>query len=239
MERDVISRWGTPRVLLTDNGTEFVNKEIRALAEATGMKLRTTLAYHPQANPVERVNRVLKMMLRAFTDDDQREWDKHLHEFRYAYNTALHSSLKSTPAFANSGREPQAAVSLRRQLEGEMEITPRQPEEWLSRMRRLKTLRQVFTQSLKEAQIRQAHYYNLRHRDREFEVGNLVLRKSHPLSNASKRFSAALAKPFDGPFAITRKVSRTRYEISDLAGRSKGETSIQDLKPYLRPLDEE
>lgn len=53
IENVIISRWGTPRVLFSDNGTEIVNKDLRALAELTGMRLETSPPYHPQANPVE------------------------------------------------------------------------------------------------------------------------------------------------------------------------------------------
>ena len=229
LEDLIICRWGTPRVLLTDNGTEFVNKNIRDLVQRTGMRHNTTPPYHPQANPVERVNRVLKMMLRAFIDDDQGQWDVHLHEFRFAYNSAHHVALLSTPAFANFGREPLPAISTRRELEGDLEIIPREPQEWIERMKRLETLRKVLVHALSEAHHQQARYYNLRHRDREFQVGDLVLRKTHPLSNAEKRFSAALAKPFEGPYVISKKLSRVRYELTDLSGRPRGVISIQDL----------
>lgn len=235
LEDFVICRWGTPRTVLTDNGTEFVNRDIRELVQRTGLRHITTPPYHPQANPVERVNRVLKTMLRAYIDSDQREWDVHLHEFRYAYNSAFHSSLQSTPAFANFGREPAPAVSMRRELEGDLEIVPRDPIEWIERMKRLETLRTVLTHALDEAHHQQAHYYNLRHRDREFEIGELVLKRSHPLSNAARKFSAALAKPFVGPYVISKKLSRVRYELTDLAGRPQGVISIQDLKPYHTP----
>uniref|UniRef100_A0A6V7JG33 Integrase catalytic domain-containing protein n=1 Tax=Bracon brevicornis TaxID=1563983 RepID=A0A6V7JG33_9HYME len=76
------------------------------MAEKVGVQLHTTPPYHPQANPVERVNRVLKAMIRAILEEDHREWDRHLYEFRFAYNTAHHSSINMSPAFSNFGREP-------------------------------------------------------------------------------------------------------------------------------------
>lgn len=70
LEELVFSRWGTPEVLLTDNGTEFVNRSLWALAEEYGICHATTPPYHPQANPVERVNRVLKTMIVSFIKSD-------------------------------------------------------------------------------------------------------------------------------------------------------------------------
>ncbi|XP_039309078.1 protein NYNRIN-like [Solenopsis invicta] len=66
IEEMVIFRWGTPRVLLTDNGTEFLNRDLRAMSEQYGIYQTTVPPYHPQANPVERVNRVLKTMITAY-----------------------------------------------------------------------------------------------------------------------------------------------------------------------------
>lgn len=69
----VINRWGVPQVILTDNGTEFVNSIIQSLAEEFNIVHSTTPPYHPQANPVERVNRVLKTMIISYLKKDHRE----------------------------------------------------------------------------------------------------------------------------------------------------------------------
>ncbi|XP_032690760.1 uncharacterized protein LOC116853697 [Odontomachus brunneus] len=50
----VITRWGTPKYLLTDNGTEFVNRVMCEFAKERGITHTTIPPYHPQANPVER-----------------------------------------------------------------------------------------------------------------------------------------------------------------------------------------
>lgn len=73
LEDLIISRWGTPKWLLTDNGTEFVNHAIKEYADINKINHTTVPPYHPQANPVERVNRVLKTMIVAFIDKDHRE----------------------------------------------------------------------------------------------------------------------------------------------------------------------
>lgn len=93
----IVSRWRTTRFLLMDNGTEFVNQTLRAFAAEYGITHTTVPPYHPQANPVERINRVLKTMIIAFLDRDHREWDVHLNDFRFAYNTAHHSSIGASP----------------------------------------------------------------------------------------------------------------------------------------------
>jgi len=128
----VINRWGTPRELLTDNGTEFVNKDLRAFAEEPGIAHSTIPPYHPQANPVERVNRVVKTMITTFLENDHREWDLHLDEFRFAYNTAFHTSL-GTPAFLNLEREPRPIQAVRDRVEANVETEKTSPDKWTPR----------------------------------------------------------------------------------------------------------
>lgn len=126
----IICRWGTPRVLLSDNGTEFINKTLRHLTDDLGICHTTTPPYHPQANPVERVNRVLKAMIISFLDQDHRQWDLHLKEFRLAYNTAVHSATKASPAFLNTGREFRIAKSMKMELERNLPIEKRDVNKW-------------------------------------------------------------------------------------------------------------
>ncbi|XP_036146753.1 uncharacterized protein LOC118646913 [Monomorium pharaonis] len=235
IEELVIYRWGTPCVLLTDNGTEFVNREIQALTQRCSIHHATVPPYHPQANPVERVNRVLKTMITAFVDGDHREWDAHVHEFRFAYNSTHHTSLQATPAFLNLGREPPPVGLYRDKAAVEVERT--EPAEWRERMERLEALQEWVVENLEAAQEKQAKYYNRRHRDRQFEVGEQVLKRHHVLSSGARHFSAKLARKFHGPFVIRRILSPVVYELADLTGGRIGKVHIKDLKPYQEPLD--
>lgn len=110
----ILNRWGTLQVLVTDNGTEFVNSTIKSLTLEYGIHHTTTPPYHPQANPVEQVNRILITIIMSYIDKDHRTWDLHLSEFQFAYNTAHHSFLKTSPAFLNLKRDPKPINSLRK-----------------------------------------------------------------------------------------------------------------------------
>ncbi|XP_043479910.1 KRAB-A domain-containing protein 2-like [Leptopilina heterotoma] len=234
----VINRWGSPKVLLTDNGTEFVNNNMKALATKIGFRHMTTPPYRPQADPVERVNRVVRTMIIAFIERSHREWDLHLPEFRFAHNTAYHSSIQSTPAFLNFGREPSAAISLRRELEREMDIVHQPPLTWSKRMQQLNELRSSIVHALDSAFQKQSLYYNRKRRDQRYEVGDLVWKKQRVLSSADRHFMAKLADAFHGPFIVTKRISNVVYVLEDLQGQSMGKFSVQDLKPYHAPLQD-
>lgn len=79
----------------------FINRTLQSFAAEHRITHITVPPYHPQANPVKRVNRVLKTMIVAFLERDHREWNEHLRNFRFAYNTAHHSSIGISPALLN------------------------------------------------------------------------------------------------------------------------------------------
>ncbi|KAL6421182.1 hypothetical protein ACFW04_013735 [Cataglyphis niger] len=229
----IINRWGTPRVLLTDNGTEFINRDLKAFAEEHEIAHTTVPPYHPQANPVERVNRVLKTMITAFIEQDHRDWDLHLAEFRFAYNSAYHTSLQATPAFLNLGREPSAIHSRRGAPAPELEVGEAATDKWRERMERVQALRDWVVENLEAAHQRQSRYYNLRRRDVRFVVGDRVWKRQHVLSSAAHAISAKLAKKYHGPFTISRILSPVVYELADAENKVIGKTHVKDLKPYI------
>ncbi|KAL6417038.1 hypothetical protein ACFW04_014746 [Cataglyphis niger] len=59
----------------------FINRDLKAFAEEHKIAHTIVPPYHPQANPLERVNRRLKNMITAFIEQDHRDWDLHLAEF--------------------------------------------------------------------------------------------------------------------------------------------------------------
>ena len=46
----IFSRFGTPRVIISDGGAHFCNKIVEKCLKKYGVQHRKTLAYHPQAN---------------------------------------------------------------------------------------------------------------------------------------------------------------------------------------------
>lgn len=228
----IVCRWGAPEVLLTDNGTEFANKMMKEMALTLDIHHSTTPPYHAQANPVERVNRVLKAMMIAFIGDDHREWDNHVREFRFAYNTAVHSSLHVSPAFANFGRQPRPPKYMRKVIEGDVEIPVPNTLKWRSRMARIGEIHDLLSENLSKSFERQARYYDKHHRDVKFDVGDRVRRRVRVLSSATRGFTAKLAKKYSKEiYRVAKILSPVVYELVDEDNRAAGRFHVKDLIP--------
>ena len=117
-------------------------------------------------------------------------------------NTAVQSSTRVTPAFLNFGRHPEPTKSLRRAVETKGPKTRLSPEVWMDRVKRLDALREMVMLNIEKAHQRQANYYNRWRKDVRFQVGELVMRKTHILSNAANKISSKLAPNWEGPYEI-------------------------------------
>ena len=232
-EELILFRWETPEFFLTDNGKEFVNKHVDGMLEEYGIRHVLTPPYHPQSDPVERTNRTLKTMIAIFVGQDQRGWDKNLHAFRHAINTATQATTKVSPAFFNFGRQPQPVKSLRREIEPREGVIKIDPAEWQDRLKRLEALRDLVARHIDEEQEKQKAHYGRGRRRVAFDVGELVLRKQHSLSNEARSFSAKLDVKYDGPFKILEVRSPEVYILETKSKKKTAMAHVSELKKWL------
>ncbi|CAB0030718.1 unnamed protein product [Trichogramma brassicae] len=193
LEELIFFRWEVPDFLLTDNGREFINKTLKTVLDEYGVYHVTTPPYHPQAKPVERSNRTLKTLIAIYAQKDHREWDRHLPELRQAINTSVQSTTKLSPAYLNFGRYPQQPKSLRREVETRGPKIRIDPSVWVDRVRRLDALRDLVAKHIDKAFARQKRAYDKGRKVVTFKEGDLVLRRTHPLSDGLRGRSSKLA----------------------------------------------
>uniref|UniRef100_A0ABD2WBS4 RNA-directed DNA polymerase n=1 Tax=Trichogramma kaykai TaxID=54128 RepID=A0ABD2WBS4_9HYME len=231
MDELIINRWGCPRYLLTDNGTEFVNKDVSRYLASLGVEQTTIPPYIARCNPTERVNRNLRSMIASYIEDDQSDWDLHLQELKFALNTTYHASIGTTPSFLNFGRHPLPALQLRKEAESPIEILPNDPERWLVRAKRLPYLHDLVKRYLIRANEEQRKYFNKNRREVTFNLNELVMRKNHVLSNKGKVINAKLMPRYVGPCETVQVYSPLVYDVKDRSGKIT-KVHVNDLKKY-------
>lgn len=60
---EYLFRFGLPRRIISDNGVQFVSNIMQCVADFLNIEQSLIPKYHPEANPVERRNRELKVRL--------------------------------------------------------------------------------------------------------------------------------------------------------------------------------
>ena len=102
----IITKYGAPKHVFTDRGTNFLSTLIKEICLFKIKQMRTT-AYHPQTDGlVERFNRTLIDMLTCYVVDEPEQWERFLPCVTFAYNAAIQSTLKECPFFLFFGRPP-------------------------------------------------------------------------------------------------------------------------------------
>lgn len=228
LEEDVFLKYAVPGTLLTDNGKQFNCDEVRQLCDKYGVKLMHSFFYHAQANPTERVNRVVKTMMAAYVKDNHRNWDKNLNYIATAVNSVRHDVTGYSPhelvfgdKWRDSGKWKYAEMA-------GQELPPFGGRQGNSDKRAAVYAEVV--ERLKKAYERNAHYYNLRRRAVECQIGQTVYREDHTQSDKSKFVAAKLAPKYLGPFKVVKKVGYMAYLLEGPDGKTDGPWHIEALK---------
>ncbi|GFX73377.1 transposon Tf2-8 polyprotein [Trichonephila clavipes] len=85
---EVLLRYGIPRRLISDNGTQFVSAVMQQICYLLIIHQSLIPVHHPQANPVERKNRDLKSRQEILVQDKHDCWSEKLPFICFALNTA-------------------------------------------------------------------------------------------------------------------------------------------------------
>ena len=75
----IITTFGIPKRLISDNGTPFINKDMKNLTEVYYIKHGRSTPYYPQGNgQVKTTNRVMLKILKKMKHEYGGKWSDHL-----------------------------------------------------------------------------------------------------------------------------------------------------------------
>eukprot|EP00731_Ephydatia_muelleri_P004469 Em0002g645a len=198
----IFMRMGLPRVMLSDNGSEFCNKLNDKLAEILGVKRRLTTPYHPQANGLdERYNQTLQNMLAKFVSTKQTVWSSYLDTCTFAYNTSRHESSTYTPFQLMFGRQAILPVDIDLQKESGDELH--------HKYQMLNDPDIVAVQHKHQVILEDAKKHIL-DAQRNKSKRELVMKKNF---RRKKMKGGKLQDRFDGPHRVVKKMPHGVYEL--------------------------
>ena len=207
---DLFSRYGVPREILSNQGTNFMSELLQRLHKLLGIKSIRTSPYHPQTDSlVERFNQTLKQMLKKVLMTDRRSWDKLLPLVLFAYHEVPQEATGFSPFELIYSRDVKGLLDILKEEWIPTEDTNEDVATYVTiTHERMKNAQQLVQEHLKQDQQQQKTWYDHKPRDMKIEVGDQVLLLL-PDRDSQKKFM----RKWQSPFKIKQKHGRVNYEV--------------------------
>ena len=235
---NIIARFGAPRVLLTDRGSNFISGLVREICHIVNTEKVFTSAYHPQTDGlVERFNGTLIQCLSFYCSSKQDDWDEQISSVCFAYNTSPSEVTGESPFYLLYGRD--ARLPIDASLLPPTTLTGSYADYREQVVRNVTEAQAIARDNIQRAQ----QNMKLRHDENvtftEFQAGEKVwIYTPKPRKGLSKK----LRFHWHGPFRILKRLSENHYLVKTLDNKKVPNTvHVSRMKRYIdpnsRPID--
>ncbi|GJU96459.1 reverse transcriptase domain-containing protein [Tanacetum coccineum] len=212
-------KYGLPKIIVTDNGTNFVHDPFKSWCKKLNITQINTAVAHPQANGlVERANRSLMEGIKTRLGRERKGWVDELPNVLWAHRTSLKTSNGETPYSLTFGSEAVIPAEIGMPTHRTMMIKEGKGNEEEMRLNL-----DLLTERREAAAIREARYkkkveqyYNKRVHPTSFKVGEHVYRKNEAsrVENLGK-----LGPKWEGPYLVVEAYQNGSYKLRTMDDR--------------------
>ncbi|KAG0785057.1 hypothetical protein G6F22_008093 [Rhizopus arrhizus] len=209
-----ICQYGLPHQVYCDNGTHLTAEEVKVMMLISyGIEIKYGVPYHPQGQgKVERVNGILKTLLKKYAQIYMEEWDNLLPAALYVMRTTLRRDHSYSPFFLVYGRHPRIMEEFPHH---ELDITTDAEDILLERIKEIITLNDTIIplaiQNKKVYKEKMVKQYNRNTVKKRFAVHDQVMVENL----VPQGQCAALLNKWYGPYHIKECVGKDVYRIRE------------------------
>ncbi|CAC5388204.1 unnamed protein product [Mytilus coruscus] len=232
--KEFISRFGVPRIFLSDQGPCFEARLFQQLCDLFGIHKTRTSSYHPMTDGlVEKMNHTLKNVIASYIDEGQTDWDEWLPFALMAIRSSVQETTGMTPNKLMFGREINIPLTL---LHEPLPSTPPSHIEYIGKLQdNINKAYDIVRGHMRTQQKRQKVNYDMKQSGKPYKENDLVwLFTPHK----RKGLSPKLQKFWVGPYRIVKKLSDANYLIQLEGSLAKRIVHFNRLKVYVTPHPE-
>ena len=188
----IIGSAGAPKIILTDNGTNFTSNTFRNYLKKHDIHCSNSSPYHPQTcGHVEKVNHTLITRLRVkLMEKPQLKWSSLLPSVVSEYNMTPHTITGFSPFFLMFGRQPDMTS----------------PETEIS----VERAREISIERTSKNQDQRKDSYDKQHKPLKLSPDDMVVREIASNHPSLKK----LTPRFEGPFRVLEIIGPNAVKIA-------------------------
>ena len=250
---NIVSRFGVPRCLVCDRGSNLISKLCQEVYELLGVDLKPSTSYHHNTSGlVERYKRTLAGLLRA-TGQDGTDWPLHVPWLNFLFRATPHEVTKESPAFLALGRELRTPADLRifaetdpetiaNTLPSTIDTTDATTEADVSASphaahapkKRLEIAWDAAAHLTRAAQMSSKERRDLSRKEPVYQVGDRVLVRRPVNDHTGVPDGGKLAPIYEGPYRVSEILDNGNVQLRDLKSRGLYDVfHVTRLRPYL------
>jgi hypothetical protein len=208
---DIFTTIGIPRILQSDNGSEFIGDVIDTLMKIIGVEHRFITPYNPRADgKVERCIGSVMMIIKKLLHGTSNHWPMFVPFAQLSFNNKVSSLTSSTPFALMFGRTLNDIKDFSQQPS-----TPISLEDWKAHQQKIVSLiYPAISDKIKSAKDKQTQSLNKQRRlllPSSFPAGSTVMIKDVDRTN---KFEPT----YVGPYTILRRSRGGAYVLKDATG---------------------
>ena len=231
--KNIICRFGVPKEIVTDNGSQFVSLEFQNFCREWGIQLSFSTPRYPQANgQAESTNKTVVNTLKKRLEKAKGMWADELPGVLWSYRTTAKTSTGETPFSLTFGTE--AVIPAETEIPTSRYEHLTDDQNWQTMNLELDSLDEKREQALIRAaayQQKVAQHFNKNIRARTFKEGDWVLRRV--FQNTKEAGAGKLGPNWEGPYKITKIIGQGAYRLQAEDGREIGNSwNATHLKQY-------
>ena len=209
-----ITLFGIPKIILSDQGTDFTSNIIKNLVSLFRTKHVKSTPYHPQTNgALERSHLTLKEYLKHYINENQNNWDEFIPFAMYSYNSHVHSSTGYSPYELLFGKKPFIPNSLIKKPKPRSlvkEPFSRNYNDYINDLKgKIQISQKLARENLIDNKEKSKQYYDTKINTCKYKIGDLVYIKNNLCKvGVNKKLSAN----FKGPYEI-KKINGNNVQL--------------------------